>query len=229
MSFQFTMPPIPRVLQQEDRTGAKLPDGLTSRRSIMAALAALPIGAILPFGTVEAAPALRRERVAWDAAVSAFDAAKAAYRKHWEGVMKPALDAYDAIPGPPPRSFTVHCNPTPFEMGFDPKAKHLTWELEPVREIREAGLKLRAQWAEYEEACHQTRLSLDLETLNQQNEMLCDAECDAERTLFATPAPDLKAVLCKMELMWADDREAPDSYRNHVLSDVRRLAESGNE
>lgn len=192
----------------------------SSRRAVITALAALPAAALLPLGTLEAAPALRREQEAWDLALAYLDAAKAAGRRHWEGLLKPALDAYNAIPGPPPRSFACYG----VHLGFDPERCD-QWASEPDQEVREGGLKLKAQWAAYLKAQQDMRSSLNLVALNFENECLCSVECDAEIELFQTPAPNLRAVLFKMELMWAEDLDAPETYRNLVLADVRRLAE----
>jgi hypothetical protein len=209
----MSAPVFPRALVDSQQASS------TSRRSIITALAALPIGAVLPLGTVEAAPPLRREREAWDLAVTSFDAAKAAWRRHWEGLLKPALDAYDAIPGPPPRSFACHG----VQLGFDP-GRCDKWANEPDQEVREGGLRLKTEWAAYRKAQQGMRSSLDLDALSFDDECLCSEECDAEIELFQTPSPDLKALLFKMELMWSDDRDAPESYRNWVLADVQRLS-----
>jgi hypothetical protein len=45
----------------------------------------------------------------------------------------------------------------------------------------------------------------------------------AERTLFATPAPDAAALLVKLETAWRDDLAPTDEQRHAILQDARRL------
>ncbi len=41
---------------------------------------------------------------------------------------------------------------------------------------------------------------------------------------FETPAPDIAAVMVKLEALWADERDPIHDYNALVLADVRRLA-----
>jgi len=59
---------------------------------------------------------------------------------------------------------------------------------------------------------------------------LTDVRCGAEDALIATPAPDLPAVIWKIEFArqrWTDFDDWPSGWWEGVMCDLRRLAEAG--
>ena len=58
-------------------------------------------------------------------------------------------------------------------------------------------------------------------------ERLTEVRCAAEDVLIATPAPDLPAVICKIEharRRWEDFDDWPVTWWTAVMGDLRRLA-----
>lgn len=155
---------------------------------------------------------------AWNAAVDAYRSAKKASDEHWLRVEKPAWDELQRTHPHPGSSFTV-----PARNGMigtmrwyenDPDAYEGCHP--PVRDAAR-GYRARLDgWAK-------ARERLDLSRIHAESDEHLERISEAEDRLFETPAPDLTAVMVKLEALWADERDSIPDYNALVLADVRRL------
>ncbi len=158
------------------------------------------------------------DRSTWGRALAAYHAASKASDDHWARVEKPAWDHLQSKYPHPGRSFTV---PEVYGM----RASLHWYDDKPdayegcVAEVRDAARAHRAKIEAHSAACER----LQFARIRRESDEHLERIFRAEQRLFETPAPDLAAVAVKLDLLWADEREAMPTYNELVLADVRRL------
>jgi len=170
---------------------------LPDRRGVFKGLA---VAALIASPAAASAPAV--DRSAWDAAVAAHDAALGAYDAA-EDAYGLARGAYDKARPAKPRLEFTHYDHEP-RAEFDRKAAEL-------KAMKEA-------WQAADAACRKAHRLDELDAaLNQAASAISKAFDD----ILFTAAPDLAAVVHKIELAVVEGIESVDM--DFVLSDLRRL------
>ncbi|SFR97711.1 hypothetical protein [Sphingomonas jatrophae] len=201
-----------------------------TRRALLGSALLAPI-ATAAVAIPVAAPAVDRSE--WDRAKAAQDAAKRAY----EAATKPAADAtaaYQANPVPVPekaikREFWSYAHQDYVLRGLDlddheqrirtdgfgtpeSRAKRIA-DVQAIRDHRAADDALR------------DRTGYD--RLHELSDEACDAWTDAAWEAILTPAPDLSAILWKLEWLFGSDKNNNSSYSIEAIrtveDDLRRL------
>jgi len=174
-------------------TTFKMPDRRSAVKGLaLAAFMATPAPASSP--TVD--------RSAWDAAAAAYDQALVAYDAAEIAHVR-ARDAYrQARPGKPPNWFVYDDHEPQSE--FDRKAAELKARMDP--------------WRAADAACRKAHRVDELNAaLNQASADISDAF----DTIMLMPAPDLAAVIHKIEMAMMEGIESVDM--DPILADLRRL------
>lgn len=216
-----------------------------SRRTLLAGIAAAP--AIIALGTSPAMALPTVDRAAWDrtfarvqqarrtyeADCPAFDRAYAAMNAgkpsldliDWEGLRRQGLGRFDRYHTA--RMLDIKAAWKSYLSTH--RARFGTLPPAAARTECRAALNTILEFRRLEEE-NEERTGYN--EADERNSRLCDVTIEAEHELLATPAPDLSALLWKIEHLWGSDtddplRSASDSYdMNHirpVIADARRL------
>lgn len=165
-----------------------------------AAVKALAVAAFMATPAAASAPAV--DRSAWDAAVSAHERAQSAYVDA-EDAYALARDAYGkARPVKPLLEFT--------HFDHEPRSEF-------VRKASELTARKEA-WQAADAAC---RAEYRVDELDAAMNQASAAMCSAFDEVLFTPAPDLAAVVHKIELAVIEGIESVDM--DLIVADIRRL------
>ncbi len=159
---------------------------------------------------------------AWGRAHSAYLVASKASDDHWEYVEEPAIMEVERRAPRPATSFSIPArNGQVATFTFDPHDPD-KWN-DTGEQFIDAVRPLKAQWQVYDRDAPLVHAEVGIEAIGEVSSDLLNAHSAAENRLFETPAPDLDAVLIKLELLWSDDRDQCPDLNALVLADVRRL------
>ncbi|WP_203309621.1 hypothetical protein [Sphingomonas beigongshangi] len=183
--------------------------------------AAAVAGGFAIAGEAKGAETERPGRAAWDRALAAYRAAVAASDRHYADVEKPANEklqrrapfagCFFEVTDQTGRTVRHRWSPN------DPDA----YETMPPGSVHAAKAReVKAAWQAHQRAAS----TLGMDAIRKRSNELYEAIGPAEDALFQTQAPDLDAVLVKLDRLWSErDYNIPE-YSDHVMADVRRLA-----
>jgi hypothetical protein len=211
------------IMPEMGETGISGEISHLSRRGLLSAVAAVGAGTALVLPAIALASDTVRPADEWRAALLNYQRAVAASDRHYERVVAPLHDELERLPRPVANFSISYPNGGTYLIGIDPDdASQYMEEADP--QIREGAARARAEWKRH--AADRDRLIRDPKRAEaEQEETRLSLEAVfAEDRLFQTPAPDLAAVLTKLELLWEEDRCPPGEFQDRVLADVRRLS-----
>lgn len=178
---------------------ANAPARPLSRRGIIGILATGPIAMLPPMAAYKIGSAEAASPAAWEAALSTY---RRLYDAHGA-----AIDATDAAKA------AYH--------EVRPKGPAPVWT--DLSEGAEGhNERIRQAKIAYEKADQECRDRFSVDQADEQQARACFASCDAFDALLATPAPDLQAVILKLELSVEEDSEIEGIKA--AVADLRRLA-----
>jgi hypothetical protein len=199
----------------------------TSRRGMLAALAvtamAVPAAAsVLP----AAAITLTNERAAWDAAFAVWQEAERVDAAYDASFYHPASEQVDRIAPRPDMAFTITAT-----NGHSATYRWLPSQPDAYEDcfpqMRNAAAAIRRAWKAHCSARERYGMD-DIET---RSEELGEIAYDAKWKVFHTPAPDVAALLWKLEHLFGEDERDEGSglawdasLLDELLADARRLA-----
>lgn len=169
-----------------------------NRREVLTGMAVASAAITLPAAAIAKASSGPSHR-AWDRALSAF--------KHCHAMHEAACTSYSAVEG---RYFAERPD------------QPLGGEFRIGDTIETYHARLKADRAEFERLDAECRVKTGQDQSEAKQMLACDASWNALTELLATPAPDLQAVLLKIELATEHGREIEDL--GPVLADLRRFA-----
>lgn len=175
-------------------------------------------------GATIAAPMINRS--AWDKALAARNAAKAAADHYERAVWTPAHKQMQRLAPRPEQSFTVINHGIPY--GYTVKSDKPSALFDhPVLEVREKAKEIAGK---LERHCTVSK-QLRLDDIGQRCDELGSALVNAEAVLIRTPAPDLSAFHMKLSMMFGPEVRGEDhgsdewcpEYINALMADANRL------
>ena len=206
----------------------------STRRTVLCAMAAVPVAAIPSIAIASRSPAPAAE---WYALKGAHDRAAAASEAFDRDVVEPMLEAWKQAQKGVPHVTTASSFPNIMggrthlstanagsvtnarraaEVSADPEYVATCKELVEAHDARAAELARR-------------RLECGYDAVSARSEALCGIELETWDKLMRMPAPDGDALMWKMQEMWGGDEGDGycDSWSmefvNVVLADARRL------
>ena len=191
----------------------------TSRRAVLAALAVIPATA-----AVSAVP-VHSLADSWTLALRDYRAADAAYINYLANVWNPLQEELERLTPRPPYKIRVERERGgPVEVAHS-SAKPDRWMWEPTPEGRAAGKELSERWAAWHVEYERHAARLGQAAAEEEENRLYDRFQEAEERLMLTPAPDVAAVLVKIDLMCADPhRDRQIENERFIKRDLQYLA-----
>ena len=194
-----SMHTAPRVPAGSNSLAARAAQGLAdgvepTRRGILGALAGVPVAAA--FGTIALSP-LKASPRAWEAAIANWKRAEAIHDQactRTDAAYARYYEGQKALPKQP-NGMLIRAGDT----------------------LEQASARMKAEVAKAKQADAECRLASGIDAAETAQDIACDADCDARAALFQMPAPDLRAVIFKMEI------EGSTNEHEWILADLRHL------
>lgn len=176
-------------------------------------------------------------RETWDTAYDAYLRAKAAHEAAASAYSSGEEAAHRDYPPDGERFFAEYR----ILVGGDPKSAEIATRMaiqmrdyrdkddlsaEELQAIDAEAEKVLADLADYRRSVEEANVRHRVKPLSDECDAACDAYCDARRAFLATPAPDERALLAKLEAVAEYDDDNANGTQN-VLEDAQRLFGGG--
>lgn len=165
-------------------------------------------------------------RLAWDELLAKRDAAKRAYDDYDAAIWRPLADELDRISPRPDLTFEIEARSGQVARYFVPANDLHAWDNHFSPLFREKAARVREAWLAHRAVCE--RLGWDEACV--ESERLCAIQCELEGKLILMPAPNVSALMWKLEHLFGPEARREDDYCsawcadwiNAVMDDARK-------